>query len=350
MSSTRIEVGPEHRRAADRRGLRYPSDLTDGEWALVEPAIPPAKRGGRRREVNVREVLNAIFYVLSTGCPLRQAQGEVAGLAERPAAEEHGPLLLHAVGLGRHVGAPPPCALCRGARTRRPGGEPDGCDHRQPKRQGRSKGGSALDPQGFDAGKKVTGRKRHILVDTLGLLLNVTVHSAGIQDRDAARLVLNRRTRRLFPFIERIFADAGYQGMKAATAVAKSGTWRLEIVKRNELHRFVVLPKRWIVERTLAWISHHRRRARLRAIRANRRRLHPPRHDPHHAPTLGQPNSLLMNRNFLDRLSAPSHMEKIGLAARFFLGGLLGPLWNNDLANNTKTMSFGRADSATRSR
>ena len=59
---------PEHRRAADRRGLRYPSDLNDSEWALIEPAIPPAKRGGRRREVNVREVLNAIFYVLSTGC------------------------------------------------------------------------------------------------------------------------------------------------------------------------------------------------------------------------------------------------------------------------------------------
>jgi transposase len=59
---------PEHRRAADRRGLRYPSDLTDAEWGLVEPMIPPAKRGGRRREVNVREVLNAIFYVLSTGC------------------------------------------------------------------------------------------------------------------------------------------------------------------------------------------------------------------------------------------------------------------------------------------
>src|SRR5438067_9998109 len=63
---------PEHRRAADRHGLRYPSDLSDSEWALIEPAIPPAKRGGRRREVNVREVLNAIFYVLSTGCQ-RQA-------------------------------------------------------------------------------------------------------------------------------------------------------------------------------------------------------------------------------------------------------------------------------------
>jgi transposase len=154
--------------------------------------------------------------------------------------------------------------------SRRARGEPDGRDHRQPERQGRSKGGSPLDPQGFDAGKKrqrrrcaeVTGRKRHILIDTLGLLLNVVVHPADVQDRDGARLVLDRRTRRLFPFIERIFADAGYQGAKTAAAIAKTGSWRLEIVKRNEPHRFVVLPKRWIVERTLAWISHNRRLAR----------------------------------------------------------------------------------------
>jgi transposase len=93
-------------------------------------------------------------------------------------------------------------------------------------------------------------------------LLNVVIHAADVQDRDGARLVLNRRTRRRFPFIERIFADAGYQGPALAAAVAKTGTWALEIVKRNELHRFVVLPKRWIVERTLAWISRNRRLAR----------------------------------------------------------------------------------------
>jgi transposase len=106
------------------------------------------------------------------------------------------------------------------------------------------------------------GRKRHILVDTLGLLLTIVVHAADVQDRDGARLFLDRRTRRRFPFIERIFADAGYQGSQLAAAVAKTGTWTLEIVKRNELHRFVVLPKRWIVERTLAWISRNRRLAR----------------------------------------------------------------------------------------
>src|SRR5439155_1404207 len=81
---------------------------------------------------------------------------------------------------------------------------------------------SALDPQGFDAGKKVTGRKRHILVDTLGLLLNVFVHPADVQDRDGARLALDRRTRCLFPFIERIFADAGYQGPRAARPAAST--------------------------------------------------------------------------------------------------------------------------------
>jgi transposase len=209
----------------------------------------PATRGERPRGPE-RHLLRALDRV------------PMGSTAERLAAEEHGTSLLHAVGLGRDAGAYPLRALCRDARAGRPRGEPNGRDHRQPKRQSGSKGGSTLDPQGFDAGKKVTGRKRHILVDTLGLLLNVVVHSAAVQDRDGARLVLDRRTRRLFPFIERIFADAGYQGPKTAAAIAKTGTWKLEIVKRNELHRFVVLPKRWIVERTLAWISHNRRLAR----------------------------------------------------------------------------------------
>jgi transposase len=166
------------------------------------------------------------------------------------------------VGLGRHPGAYPSGALPGRARASRARGQPDGGDHRCPERQGGAKRGASLDPSGYDAGKKVTGRKRHILVDTLGLLLNVVVHPADLQDRDGALLVLDRRTRRRFPFIERIFADANYQGPKLATALAETGTWTIEVVKRNELHRFVVLPKRWIVERTLAWISRCRRLAK----------------------------------------------------------------------------------------
>jgi transposase len=118
-----------------------------------------------------------------------------------------------------------------------------------------------LDPSGYDAGKKVKGRKRHILVDTLGLLLSVVVHPADIQDRDGAFELL-RQARRLFPFIERIFADGGYRGKRMALIVARTGTWKLEIVKRSDADGFKVLPKRWIVERTFAWISRCRRLAR----------------------------------------------------------------------------------------
>ena len=91
--------------------------------------------------------------------------------------------------------------------------------------------------------------------------MSVTVHPGDIQDRDGARETL-RAARRLFPFIERIFADAGYQGPKMARVVADTGCWTLQIVKRSDAHRFVVLPKRWIVERTFAWISRNRRLAR----------------------------------------------------------------------------------------
>jgi len=99
------------------------------------------------------------------------------------------------------------------------------------------------------------------MVDTLGLMLGIVVHPANVQDRDGAAALL-RRTRRAFPFIEVIFADAGYQGPIMAARVAKTGRWRLEIVKRHDVPRFEVVPKRWIVERTLAWISHFRRLTR----------------------------------------------------------------------------------------
>src|SRR5579864_8599433 len=245
---------PEHRRAAGRGGLRYPSDLTDAEWALVAPMIPPAKRGGRKRSIDVREVLNGIFYVLSTGCQWNAVPTDLPPRARSTTISTSG------TGTGHWSAFISP--LCCRARARRARGKSHGSHHRCSKRQGRAKRGASLDPSGYDAGKKIKGRKRHILVDTLGLLLNVVVHPADIQDRDGARLVLDRRTRRLYPFIERVFADAGYQATKTAAAVAKAGAWKLEIVKRIELHRFVVLPKRWIVERTLAWISRCRRLAK----------------------------------------------------------------------------------------
>ena len=158
-------------------------------------------------------------------------------------------------------------------------------DYRFADSEGRAKRGSWLDPSGYDAGKKIKGRKRHILVDTLGLLLNVVVHPADVQDRDGASHLL-RRARRMFPFIERIFADGGCAGRKMALTVWRTGAWRLQIVKRSDATGFQVLPKRWIVERTFAWIMDQSKSPpgpRLRALHDNRRRLRPHRHDPHHA-------------------------------------------------------------------
>src|SRR5262249_22032394 len=181
--------------------------------------------------------------------------------AQGPRPQEHGLRLPRSVGLEWHLGAHPPCALRCEPREGRERRKPDGGDHRCPKRQRRSKRGSSLDPSGYDAGKKIKGRKRHILVDTLGLLLNVVVHPADVQDRDGSFQLL-RRARRLFPFIERIFADGGYAGEKMAIVVWRTGAWKLEIVKRSDANGFEVLPKRWIVERTFAWISRNRRLAR----------------------------------------------------------------------------------------
>ena len=95
----------------------------------------------------------------------------------------------------------------------------------------------------------------------MGLLLGVVVHPADVQDRDGAEAVL-RQAQRLVPFVERIIGDAGHQGPRMAAVVARAGRWTIEIVRRCDKQRFVVLPKRWIVERTLGWISHHRRLAR----------------------------------------------------------------------------------------
>jgi putative transposase len=121
-------------------------------------------------------------------------------------------------------------------------------------RQGGRKTAASIDPSGYDAGKKIKGKKRHILVDTLGLALSIVAHPADVQDRG---LLVLKAVRRLFPFIERIFADGGYQQAATTAAVQALGPWRIEIVKRSDhAEGFIVLPKRWIVERTFAWLGH----------------------------------------------------------------------------------------------
>lgn len=141
-------------------------------------------------------------------------------------------------------------------------GQPDGRDHRQPERQGRGKRGRSIDPPGFDAGKRIKGTKRHLLVDTQGLLLHAIVHAADIQDRDGGVLLMGSLLGR-FPSLLKLYADSGYQGPKFQAGLNRACRQiSLEIVKRSELHRFVVLPKRWIIERTIGWLNRCRRLAK----------------------------------------------------------------------------------------
>ena len=143
-------------------------------------------------------------------------------------------------------------------RAGRPGAEPDGGDYRQSVGSHRgSKGGA----RGYDAAKKITGRKRHILTDTDGRLLAVRVHAADVQDRDGAKLAL-KASRATFPFVQTVFADGGYAGRLEAWARAKANV-ALSIVRRpRTLAGFEPLPRRWVIERSFAWLIKNRRLVR----------------------------------------------------------------------------------------
>ena len=149
------------------------------------------------------------------------------------------------------------------SRVGQPRTQPERRHHRQSKRQERGKRGPWIDPHGYDAGKKIKGKKRHILVDTQGLLLDALVHSADIQDRDGGVLVM-AAVFGLHPSLLKLYADGGYQGKKFHAAQAKAlPHLRTEIVKRSEVARgFEVLPRRWVVERTFAWLGRCRRLAK----------------------------------------------------------------------------------------
>jgi transposase len=161
----------DHRRAADRRGLRYASDLTDAEWALVQPAIPPAKRGGRPRDVNVREVLNAIFYVLSTGCqwhalpkdlPPKSTAHYYFMLWDWDGTLERLNHLLYVATREREGREASPTAAIINSQSAKAA----------------QKGAARSTRRATMRARRSRGRKRHVLVDTLGLLLNVVVHPA----------------------------------------------------------------------------------------------------------------------------------------------------------------------------
>ncbi len=235
----------------------YPSDLTDEQWAIVEPMIPPAKqnpRGGRPREVDMREVLNTIFYLNRSGCQWDMLPHDllpkstvydyfaqwrddgtwakmVKALRERTRREA-----------GRE---PTPSAACidsQSVKTTEIGG---------PER-------------GYDGGKKINGRKRHLLVDTLGLLIAVLITSAGLDDGVAAPLLLGPVTPQDFPRLATIFADQKDHNHALDAWMAEHRTsWRIEVkVRPAGTKGFTPLEKRWVIERTNAWHGRYRRNSK----------------------------------------------------------------------------------------
>jgi transposase len=246
----------ENRARYDRSKLRYESDLTDAEWDLVAPLIPPAKHGGTKRTVDMREIVNGIMYILSTGCQWRAIPKDLP-----PRSTLFGYLdrwdwdgTLERIHYTLYV-------LCREQAAREASPTVAIIDSQSVKSA--EKGGGSIDRPGYDAGKKIKGKKRHLLVDTEGLVLQVIVHAANLQDRDGGNLLLAALFG-LFPFLRKLYADAGYQGPKFQKAVKRAlRRVKLEIVRRSDAAKgFVVLPKRWIVERTIGWLNRCRRLAK----------------------------------------------------------------------------------------
>src|SRR5262249_4568798 len=238
----------EARRMDARARKPYPSDLQNEAWALVEPLLPPPLPAGAPRTTDLREVLNAIFYVLTSGCAWSALphdfppEGTVRDYFHR--WRRNGPWeKIHD-------------ALRRGRRAAGKEPEPSaGSIDSQSVKATRT-----ASCRGYDAGKKINGVKRHLLVDTLGLVLVVGVHAAKLQDRDGAKLVFAKaRQKGVGPRMQRVWADGGYAGQLIAWVSA----WChgiLDIVKRcDDVAGFQVLPKRWVVERTFAWLSNYRR-------------------------------------------------------------------------------------------